>query len=49
MSQQFISGDQNIGVLASASVLSNKYSGLISLKIDWFDIFAVQGTLRSLL
>ena len=28
---------------------SNKYSGLISLKIDWFDLFAVQGTLGSLL
>ena len=27
----------------------NEYSGLISLKIDWFDILAVQGTLRSLL
>ena len=26
-----------------------EYSGLISLKIDWFDILAVQGTLRSLL
>ena len=28
---------------------SNKYSGLISLKMDWFDLLAVQGTLRSLL
>ena len=28
---------------------SNKYSGLISFRIDWFDIFAVQGTLKSLL
>ena len=27
---------------------SNQYSGLISLKIDWFDLLAVQGTLRSL-
>ena len=27
---------------------SNKYSGLISFKIDWFDL-AVQGTLKSLL
>ena len=24
--------------------LSNEYSGLISLKIDWFDLLAVQGT-----
>ena len=28
---------------------SNEYSGLISFKIDWFDILAVQGTLKSLL
>ena len=27
---------------------SNKYSGLISLRIDWFDLLAVQRTLRSL-
>ena len=27
---------------------SNEYSGLIYLKIDWFDLLAVQGTLRSL-
>ena len=26
-----------------------EYSGLISLKIDWFDLLAVQGTFRSLL
>ena len=28
---------------------SNEYSGLISFRIDWFDLFAIQGTLRSLL
>ena len=28
---------------------SNEYSGLISFKIDWFDLFAVQGTLKHLL
>ena len=28
---------------------SNKYSGLISFRIDWFDLLAVQGTLKSLL
>ena len=28
---------------------SNKYSGLISLRIDWFGLLAVQGTLKSLL
>ena len=28
---------------------SNEYSGLISFWIDWFDLLAVQGTLKSLL
>ena len=28
---------------------SNEYSGLISFKIAWFDLLAVQGTLKSLL
>ena len=28
---------------------SNEYSGWISFKIDWFDLLAVQGTLKSLL
>ena len=28
---------------------SNEYSRLISFRIDWFDLFAVQGTLKSLL
>ena len=28
---------------------SNEHSGLISLRTDWFDLLAVQGTLRSLL
>ena len=29
--------------------LSNKYSGLISFSMDWLDLLAVQGTLKSLL
>ena len=44
-SQLFASGGQSIG--ASASVL--EYSGLISFRIDWFDLLAVQGSLQSLL
>ena len=28
---------------------SNEYTGLISFRIDWFDLLAVQGTLESLL
>ena len=29
--------------------LSSEYSGLISFRIEWFDLLAVQGTLKSLL
>ena len=29
--------------------LSNEYSGLVSFRMDWFDLHAVQGTLKSLL
>ena len=29
--------------------LYNEYSGLISIRIDWFDLLAVQGTLKSFL
>ena len=32
----------------SFRVSPTEYSGLISFKIDWFDLLAVQGTLRSL-
>ena len=39
----------NIGASASASVLRNECSGLISFKINWFDLHAFQGTLKSLL
>ena len=28
---------------------SNEYSGLISFRIDWFDLLAIHGTLKSLL
>ena len=48
MSQLFSSDDQNTGVSASASALPMSNSGWISLKIDWFHLFAVQETLRSL-
>ena len=49
MSQFFVSGGQSIGISASASSPSNEYSGLISFRIDWLDLLAVQGTLKSLL
>ena len=47
MSQLFTSGVQSIGVSASASVLPMT-SGLISSRMDWLDLLAVQGTLKSL-
>ena len=50
MNQFSTSGVQSIGVSTSASVnSSNEYSGLISFRIDWLDLLAVQGTLKSLL
>jgi len=50
MSQFFTSDGQSIGVSASFSIsLSNEYSGLISFRMDWLDLLAVQGTLKSLL
>ena len=49
MSQFFPSGGQSVGASTSASSPSNEYLGLISFRIDWFDVLAVQGTLKSLL
>ena len=48
ISQFFTSGGQRFGVSASACP-SNEYSGLISFRMDWLDLLAVQGTLKSLL
>ena len=49
MSQIFASGGKSIEVSASASVLPNEYSGLISFRMDWLDLLAVQGIHKSLL
>ena len=55
MSQLFTWGGQSIGVSvsasvsASASVLPMNTKGLISFRMDWLDLLAVQGTLKSLL
>ena len=49
MSQLFTSGGQSIGSFYFNISSSNEYSGLISFRIGWFDCFAVQGTLMSLL
>ena len=48
MSQVFASGGQSIGVSASTSVLPVNTQD-ISFTMDWLDLLAVQGTLKSLL
>ena len=48
-SQLFASGGQSIGASTFSSSPSNEYSGLISFRTNWFDLLAVQGTLKSLL
>ena len=49
MHQLFTSGGQSIGSFSFSISPSNKYSGLTSFRIDWLDLLAVQGTLKSLL
>ena len=49
MSQLFTQGSQSIGVSALASFLPKNTPGLISFRMDWLDLLAVQGTLKSLL
>ena len=49
MSQFFTSGGQSIGVSASKISPTNKHTGLICFRMDWLDLLAVQGTLKSLL
>ena len=49
MSWLFASGAQSIGSFSFSINPSNEYSGLISFRIDWFDLLAVKGTLQSLL
>ena len=44
----FESGGQSIGASASVFPMKN-YSELISFRVDWFDLLAVQRTLKSLL
>ena len=49
MSQFFASGGQSIGVYSFSISPSNAYSGLISFRIDSFDVLAVQMTRMSIL
>ena len=48
MSQLFTWGGQSIGSF-SFSITSNEHPRLISFRMDWLDLLAVQGTLKSLL
>ena len=48
VNQFFTSGGQ-ILELQFQHQPSNEYSGLISFRMDWFDLLAVQGTLKSLI
>ena len=48
-SQFFALGGQSIGASASAPVLPMNIQGQFPLRIDWFDLLAVQWTLKGLL
>ena len=49
MSQLFTSGGQKYWIFTFSISPSDEYSGLVSFRIDWFDLLAVQRTLKSLL
>ena len=48
-SQFFPSGDQSIGSFTFSISIYNEHPELISFRMDWMDLLAVQGTLQSLL
>ena len=49
MSELFASGGQSIGSFSFNIIPSNEPPGLISFRMDWLDLLAFQGTLKSLL
>ena len=50
MSHFFALGGQITGVSATINISpSNEHRGLVSFRMDWLDLLAVQGTLKSLL
>ena len=49
MSQLFVSGGQKYWSFSFNISPSNEYSGLISFRMDWLDLIAVQGILKGLL
>jgi len=48
MSQLFASGGRSIKSFSFNISSSNEHSGMISFRMDWLDLLAVQGTLKSL-
>ena len=48
MSQLFASGGQSIGVSSFNISPSNDHSGLISFRMEWLDLLAVQRTFKLL-
>ena len=48
MSKFFASSGQSFGSFSFSISPSNEHSGLISFRMDWLDLLAVQGTLKSL-
>ena len=49
MSHFFASDGQSIGSFSFSISPSNEHLGLISFRMDWLDLLAVQGTLKRLL
>ena len=49
MCQFFTSGGQSIGSFSFNISPYNEYSGLISIRMDWLDLLAVQGIFKGLL
>ena len=49
MSQLFTWGGQSTGVSSFSLSPSNEHPGPISFRMDWLDLLAIQGTLKSLL
>ena len=49
MSRLFSSGGWRIGASVSRFSPSNEYSGLVSFRINWFDLLAVQRTLKHII
>ena len=49
MSRLFASGGQSYWSFSFSISPSNEYSGLISFRLDWLNLLAIQGTLQSLL